>query len=106
MLGRKGPNGGELPPVNSLSDAYRKFIGPRGFVSPLTGKVFVERRGSKTAAELIARFQETVSVFPPEGMNDETTVNIMAYVLQANGAPAGNRPLTRSTGVVVRSMLP
>jgi hypothetical protein len=103
LMGRKG-DPGELPPVSSLSDSYQKFIGPRGFVSPLAGKTFLSRFGSKTAAELIARFQETVPAFPPEGMDDQTTVNITAYVLQMNGATAGNVPLTRSTGVVVSSV--
>jgi hypothetical protein len=60
--------------------------------------------GSKTAAQLIARFQETVPYFPPEGMNDETTVNITAYVLQVNGAKAGARPLTRTTQDIVSSV--
>src|SRR5580704_8096601 len=58
LLGRKGEPG-ELPPVSSLSAAYQEFIGPRGFVSPLTGKTFIDRWGSKTAAQLIARLQET-----------------------------------------------
>src|SRR4051794_29716525 len=59
LLGRKG-DPGELPPVGSLSTAYQEFIGPRGYVRPLAGKEFVSRWGSKTVAELIARFQETV----------------------------------------------
>lgn len=103
LLGRKG-DPGELPPVSSLSASYQEFIGPRGFVAPLTGKGFIDRWGAKTAAQLIARFQETVVSFPPEGMNDETTVNITAYVLQMNGAKAGNRPLTRTTDAIVSSI--
>jgi hypothetical protein len=39
-----------------------------------------------------------------EDMNDETTVNITAYVLQVNGAKAGAQPLTRTTGVIVSSI--
>jgi S-disulfanyl-L-cysteine oxidoreductase SoxD len=103
LMGRKG-DPGELPPVSSLSEFYRKFIGPRGFVPPLAGPVFISRWGSKTAAQLVARFEETVPFFPPEGMDDETTVNITAYVLQVNGAKAGTRPLTRSTEAVVSSI--
>jgi mono/diheme cytochrome c family protein len=103
LLGRRG-DAGELPPVRSLSASYQEFIGPRGFVAPLAGKDFIDRWGSKTAAQLIARFQETVVAFPPEGMNDETTVNITAYVLQVNGAKAGIRPLTRTTDVIVGSI--
>jgi hypothetical protein len=37
-------------------------------------------------------------------MNDETTVNITAYVLQVNGAKAGTQPLTRKTEAVVSSI--
>jgi mono/diheme cytochrome c family protein len=103
LLGRRG-DAGELPPVSSLSASYREFIGARGYVAPLAGKDFIDRWGSKTAAQLIARFEETVVSFPPEGMNDDTTVNITAYVLQVNGAKAGMRPLTRTTGVVVSSI--
>jgi hypothetical protein len=103
LLGRKG-DPGELPPVGSLSKAYQEFIGPRGFVPPLAGPVFLSRWGSKTAAQLIERFQETIPYFPPEGMNDDTTVNITAYVLQVNGATAGTRPLTRTTDAIVSSV--
>jgi len=105
LMGRKG-DPGELPPVSSLSASYQKFIGPRGFVAPLAGKVFLNRWGGKTAAQLITRFQETVDdpYFKFENMTDETTVNITAYVLQVNGAKAGSQPLTRSTGVIVDSI--
>jgi mono/diheme cytochrome c family protein len=105
LLGRKG-DPGELPPISSLSASYQKFIGPRGLVAPLTGKVFIDRWGGKTVAELIARFQETVDdpYLKFEGMNDESTVNITAYVLQVNGAKAGIQPLTRTTAAIVRSL--
>jgi hypothetical protein len=105
LMGRKGDKE-ELPPLSSLSASYQKFIGPRGFVAPLAGKVFIDRWGGKTAAQLIARFQETVDdpYFQFEGMSDETTVNITAYVLQVNGAKAGTQPLTRTTDVIVSSI--
>jgi hypothetical protein len=105
LTGRKG-DPGELPPLSSLPASYQKFIGPRGFVAPLTGKVFIDRWGAKTAGQLIARFQETVDdpVLKFEDMNDETTVNITAYVLQVNGAKAGTQPLTRTTGAIVSSI--
>lgn len=103
LLGRNG-HPGELPPVSSLSEYYQKFIGPRGFVPPLAGPVFLSRWGSATAARLIARFQETADFFKVEGSDKETTVNITAYILQVNGAKAGTRPLTRTSDAVVNSM--
>jgi mono/diheme cytochrome c family protein len=104
LMGRKGAPG-ELPPLSALSAKYQEFIGPRGYVAPLAGKTFIDRWGSKTAAQLIARFQETVPAFPPEGMNDETTVNITAYILQVNGAKPGTRPLTRTASDIVSSVV-
>jgi hypothetical protein len=105
LMGRKG-DPGELPPVRTLSASWQKFIGPRGYVAPLAGKTFLDRWGKKTAAELIARFQETVDdpVLKFEGIDDEFTVNITAYILQVNGAMPGTEPLTRSTPVVVNSV--
>jgi len=66
--------------------------------------VFLERWGSKTAGGLISRFQETADYFLPKDEDRETTVNITAYVLQVNGAKAGDKPLTRSTEAIVRSL--
>jgi hypothetical protein len=73
----------------------------------LAGKAFLNRWGEKTAGELIARFQVTVDdpFFKFEGIDDDTTVNITAYVLQMNGAQAGPRELTRATGDVVNSIV-
>ena len=117
LMGRKG-DPGEMPPLSSLSASYQKFIGSQtrryvsqdlvwqGFVPPLAGKVFIGRWGTKTAAQLIARFQETVSdpYFQFEGVNDEFTVNLTAYILQVNGAKAGTDPLTRTTQAIVSSV--
>ena len=106
LLGRKGEDG-ELPPVALLSAPYQKFIGKPNHVPPLAGKVFLSRWGQKTAAELIARFQITASdpFFKFEGMDDDTLVNITAYVLKMNGAKPGTHPLTRTTSAVVNSIV-
>ena len=106
LLGRKGEEG-EMPPVSTLSAPYQKFVGNPNRVPPLAGKVFLSRWGGKTAADLIARFQITVSdgFFQFEGMDEASTVNITAYVLQMNGAKAGPTPLTRETTAVVNSLV-
>jgi mono/diheme cytochrome c family protein len=105
LLGRKGDKE-ELPPIGSLSPSWQKFIGPRGYVAPLAGKIFLDRWGDKTVAQLIARFQETVDdpELKFEGINDEGTVNLTAYILQVNGAKSGTQPMTRSTDVIVSSI--
>jgi mono/diheme cytochrome c family protein len=105
LLGRKGDKD-ELPPIASLSPSWQKFIGPRGYVAPLAGKSFLDRWGNKTVARLIARFQETVDdpELKFEGISDEGTVNLTAYILQVNGAKSGAQPMTRSTSVIVSSI--
>ena len=94
-------------PLASLSAPYQKFIGTPNHVPPLAGKVFLSRWGQKTAAELIARFQITASdpFFQFEGMDDDTVVKITAYVLKMNGAKPGTQPLTRTTSVVINSIV-
>jgi hypothetical protein len=105
-MGRQG-NPDERPAVSSLSDADRKFIADYGNrVPPLAGKAFLKRWGSKTAAELVARFQEAKFSFKEAGLTeDEEIVRITAYVLQVNGARPGSQALTRSTAATVNSVV-
>jgi len=106
VLGRSSAADG-LPPVDSLPAFYQEFIRTTGHVPPLAGKSFLSRWGQKTVAELIARFQVTAGdkFFQFQGMNEDTTVNITAYVLQVSGAKAGTQELTRSTPDVVNSLV-
>lgn len=106
LRGRKG-DPGELPPVSSLSEADQKFIGTPNHVPPLAGEAFLARWGDKTVAQLIERFQITVSDpgFGFKNITEDTTVNITAYVLQVNGAKAGALPMTRSNNAVVNAVV-
>jgi hypothetical protein len=106
LLGRQG-NPDERPAVSSLSDADRKFIADyNDRVPPLAGKAFLQRWGSKTAAQLVARFQEAKFSFKDAGLtDDEDIVRITAYVLQVNGAKPGNQALTRETAAAVNSVI-
>ncbi len=105
LMGRQG-NPDERPPVSSLSEADQKFLAQfgGGRVPPLAGKVFLERWGSKTAAQLVARFQEARFSFAEAGLkDDEDIVRITAYVLEVNGARPGSQALTRGSAFVVNS---
>lgn len=106
LMGRQG-NPDERPTVSSLSDADQKFINNYGGrVPPLAGKVFLQRWGSKTAAQLVARFQEAKFSFEEPGLtDDELIVDITAYALQVNGLKTGSQPLNRATTTVINSLL-
>ena len=71
------------------------------------GSYLINGRFRMSAAELIARFQITASdpFFQFEGMDDDTLVKITAYVLKMNGAKPGTQPLTRTTSVIVNSLV-
>ncbi len=106
LIGRQG-NLDELPALSSLSEADRAFIANfGGIVPPLAGNLFLQRWGSKSAAQLVARFQEARFAFKEAGLtDDEDIVRITAYVLQVNGGKAGTQALTRETGTVINSIL-
>src|ERR1700686_3204101 len=106
LMGRQGKPE-ERPAVSSLSEADQQFIkNYSGRVPPLAGDVFLQRWGSKTAAQLVARFQEAKFSFEEAGLtDDESIVDITAYVLQVNGAKAGNQRLTRTTDAIVSSAI-
>ena len=96
LRGRKGDEG-ELPPVSTLSVADQKFIGNPNHVPAFVGEVFLSHFGDKTAAQLIARFDTTARDpgFHFKNVDDNTAVNITAYVLQMNGAKPGDEPFHR-----------
>ena len=104
LMGRQGKPE-ELPAVSSLSEADQQFIrNSNGRVPPLAGEVFLQRWGSKSAAQLVSRFQEAKFSFEEAGLtDDESIVDITAYVLQVNGAKPGSQRLTRSTLTTVSS---
>jgi mono/diheme cytochrome c family protein len=106
LMGRQG-NLDERPALSSLSDADRKFIADfNDRVPPLAGRAFLQRWGSKTAAQLVVRFQEAKFSFKEAAINDdEEIVRITAYVLQVNGAKPGSQPLTRETAATINAVV-
>jgi hypothetical protein len=106
LRGRRGGED-ELPPVSTLSGADQKFIGNPNHVPAFVGEVFLSHFGDKSAAQLIARFDITARDpgFHFKNVDDDTAVNITAYVLQMNGAKPGTQALTRTTNIVVNSVV-
>lgn len=100
LTGRTGA-GGELPTLASLPEDYRKLVtGNGGRVPPLVGPEFVSRWSNRSTRHLVAEFTERFS--PP--LSVDTRLEIIAYMLQASGAPAGADPLTSATDVSIASL--
>ena len=60
----------------------------------LAGDSFLQFWGDLSAADLFTRIKDSMPPENPGGLSDESYLDIVAYLLQANGAPAGNTPLT------------
>src|SRR5580704_7884952 len=69
----------------------------------LAGSNFLAQWGDRTAGALINFMQSTM---PPGGnaLAGDTYINLAAFLLDANGARAGNQPLTASSNVAIRSV--
>ena len=76
----------------------------RNEAPPLAGGNFMNAWGSRTTAELIRYMQATMPPSNRGGLSEETYTNIAGFFLQANGAPAGDRPLAVSTPVRIDSV--
>jgi hypothetical protein len=61
--------------------------------------------GSKTIDELAKFLQSAVVTFLPARTDDETALNVTAYVLLMNGAKPGSQPLTKTTEGSLNSIL-
>ncbi len=60
--------------------------------------------GPRTTTGLIRYIQSAMPPSNPGGLSEEICSNIVAFFLQANGAPAGNRPLAISPEVRIGSV--
>jgi alcohol dehydrogenase (cytochrome c) len=70
----------------------------------LAGGNFMNTWGPRTTTELIRYIQSAMPPSDPGGLSEEICSNIVAFFLQANGAPAGNRPLAASPEIRIGSV--
>src|SRR5436190_11581313 len=70
----------------------------------LAGGNFMNAWGTRTTVDLIRLIQATMPPASRGGLSAETYTSIVGFILQANGAPAGDRPLALSTPVRIDSV--
>ncbi len=71
---------------------------------PLAGANFLNLWGDLTAAALFDSISVSMPPDRPGRLGDQTYVDIVAYLLQANGAAAGGRELTATTAVSIGTL--
>ena len=72
-----------------------------GFGPPLVGPNFVNVWGARTARALFEQVRSTMPPGAEASLGDSTYLNIVAYILQANGHGAGPEPLRADATLLV-----
>src|SRR5438034_4064134 len=86
------------------SSCHQPDLKGQGEAPPLAGSEFIEAWGRRSPRELLAFMQLTMPPARPGGLSEEEYVNITAFILQSNGAPAGNQALTAATEVAINTV--
>jgi alcohol dehydrogenase (cytochrome c) len=68
---------------------------------PLGGSNFVNTWSGRTTSDLFNRIRTTMPANNPGSVGEPDVVNIVAFLLRANGAPAGTQALTSTTSVLI-----
>ncbi|MBZ5636322.1 MAG: PQQ-binding-like beta-propeller repeat protein [Acidobacteriia bacterium] len=75
-----------------------------GNALPLSGLPFTGSWGNRTAGDLVGFMQGAMPPNNPGGLGEQNYLNIAAFILQSNGARAGNQALTANSTVAIRSV--
>src|SRR5437867_7903058 len=76
----------------------------QGDVPPLAGSAFVDSWGRRSTRDLVSFLQLTMPPTRPGSLTSEEYVNIVAFILEANGATAGNQSLTAAAEIAIGSV--
>ena len=68
---------------------------------PLSGANFMNMWRNRPTSDLFSRIRNTMPITNPGSLSDQDAVNLVAYILQANGAVAGPQPLTAESLVPI-----
>ncbi len=79
-------------------------LGGRNEAPRLTGPNFMSAWGSRTTTDLLTLLQATMPPVNPGSLGQESYVNLVAFLLAANGARPGNQPLAPATGTSIGSV--
>jgi alcohol dehydrogenase (cytochrome c) len=76
----------------------------QGTATPLAGTAFIGTWGSRPARELLSFIQLTMPPGAPGTLSADVYANIVAFILQSNGARAGNQPLNANSDVLISAV--
>src|SRR5262245_25364997 len=76
----------------------------QGDAAPLRGSAFQQAWGTRTTKELLSFMQLTMPPQRPGALSTQEYLDIVAFILQQNGAAAGTQAFTANTEVAIRSI--
>src|SRR5271169_987532 len=68
---------------------------------PLAGANFMNTWRNRPTSDLFTRIRNTMPISNPGSLSDQDAVNLVAFILQANGAKAGTQAMTALTIVPI-----
>ena len=85
----------------SCAGCHVADLGGRNEAPQLAGSNFMTTWGGRSTRDLFTFIQATMPPGNLRGLGEQDYVNLTAFILDANGAVAGNRALTPGTNVVI-----
>ncbi len=88
----------------NCASCHRPDLAGSGEAPQLAGGNFMTAWGARPVSELISYMQ---SAMPPSnrgGLGAKAFVDLAAFILQANGAPAGAQPLEATTAAPIQAI--
>ena len=87
----------------NCASCHLQDLAGRNEAPQLAGANFMAAWGARPINELLTYIQSTMPPGTAGSLGPEAYVNLVAFLLEANGARAGNQPLTLKTASLIRS---
>ncbi len=87
--------------LSHCASCHLPELGGRNEAPELAGPNFIRAWGARTTSDLFAFIRATMPPGDRGNLGDENYVNLVAFLLSANGARAGSQPLTAADRVVL-----
>ena len=90
--------------ATNCAGCHRPDLGGLNEAAQLAGGNFLSAWGDRPVSDLIAYILRAMPPANPGGPGPGGVANIVAFILQANGAVAGNQPLTPQSAAPIRTV--
>ena len=90
--------------ATNCAGCHRPDLGGLNEAAQLAGGNFLSAWGDRPVSDLIAYILRAMPPASPGGPGARGVANIVAFILQANGAAAGNQPLTPQSAAPIRTV--